>query len=70
MEGLQARGLFKGGWADPELQNVETSAQANAEMQRLGGNGVPFFYSKKTGKSASGWKQGEPDLQWLTAQLR
>jgi len=70
MEGLQKRGLFKGGWSDPAVQNVETSSQASQEMTRLGGEGVPFFYSRKTGRSTSGWKQGQATLDWLLDTLK
>ena len=54
---------------DYELQDVEWSKEAVQEFQRLGGKGVPFFYSRKTGKSASGWKPGAEDLQWLIHRL-
>ena len=70
LEGLQKRGLMQGGWADPALRNVETSAQASQELQALGGTGVPFFYSPKTKKKTSGWKQGESTLDWLIRQLQ
>ncbi|CAE7242458.1 pth [Symbiodinium necroappetens] len=57
--------LKRRGLPNFDLQDVEWSKEAVQEFRRLGGNGVPFFYSKRTGKSLSGWKPDATDLEWL-----
>eukprot|EP00435_Cladocopium_sp_Y103_P054637 s2340_g17.t2 len=61
--------LNKRGLRNFDLQDVEWSREAMLEFQRLGGRGVPFFYSKKTGKSMAGWNPGAQDLGWLIHHL-
>eukprot|EP00439_Symbiodinium_sp_Y106_P074059 s1098_g14.t1 len=61
--------LKRRGLANFDLQDVEWSKEAVQEFRRLGGNGVPFFYSKRTGKSLSGWKPDATDLEWLVQRL-
>jgi len=80
MVAMQRRGLYKLGWRDPEVKNVEVTEYstrgafdgmgASQEMERRGGRGVPFFYSSRTRKSVSGWQEGHLDLTWLLNRLQ
>jgi len=69
-DGLQSRGLLPDGWDDEGLLDVERSREAAQEFQGLGGEGVPMFYSRKTGKKVSGWNQAAETVDWITDQLR
>eukprot|EP00933_Yihiella_yeosuensis_P005154 TRINITY_DN109615_c0_g1_i1.p1 TRINITY_DN109615_c0_g1~~TRINITY_DN109615_c0_g1_i1.p1 ORF type:complete len:324 (+),score=46.24 TRINITY_DN109615_c0_g1_i1:81-974(+) len=61
---LQSRGL-----RNFPLEDVGWSKSAAIEMRKRGGQGVPFFYSRRSGKSLSGWKSGATDLHWLLRAL-
>ena len=68
LDGLGRRGLL-GGARDALVRDVEEDAEAARELDRLGGQGVPFFFSRRTGKSAAGWNQREDTLDWLVERL-
>jgi hypothetical protein len=51
------------------MLDVEKDRSAAAEFARLGGQGVPFFHAKATGKTASGWRSSAGSLDWLTQTL-
>ncbi|CAE8597384.1 unnamed protein product, partial [Polarella glacialis] len=61
--------LRKRGVSDLNLQDVGWSQEAAKDMRSKGGDGVPFFYSRRTGKSAAGWNPGATDLEWLVRRL-
>merc|ERR1740129_846823 len=61
---MQLRGL-----KDLNVKRTDLSSEAQEELERLGASGVPFFHSKKTGESVSGWRQDALTLDWLVAGL-
>eukprot|EP00622_Pseudochattonella_farcimen_P007237 FR743175.1.p1 GENE.FR743175.1~~FR743175.1.p1 ORF type:complete len:143 (+),score=10.40 FR743175.1:3-431(+) len=68
-DGLQSRGLLKDSWQDAGLLDVERDRAAQQEFQQLNGQGVPFWLSRKTGKTTSGWNQNSETLDWLVDML-
>mmetsp|Transcript_14885 Transcript_14885/g.35081 ORF Transcript_14885/g.35081 Transcript_14885/m.35081 type:complete len:282 (-) Transcript_14885:27-872(-) len=64
---LEARGLGEGSQV---MLDVEKDRDAAIEFQKLGGEGVPYFHSAQTGKSASGWRPGASTLDWVNDALQ
>eukprot|EP00746_Dinoflagellata_sp_MGD_P026922 gnl/MRDRNA2_/MRDRNA2_163441_c0_seq1.p1 gnl/MRDRNA2_/MRDRNA2_163441_c0~~gnl/MRDRNA2_/MRDRNA2_163441_c0_seq1.p1 ORF type:complete len:251 (+),score=43.45 gnl/MRDRNA2_/MRDRNA2_163441_c0_seq1:72-824(+) len=61
---LRARGI-----QDFVALDVEFDLEAAKKLRRLGGSGVPFFHSEKTGRTLEGWNPGQPTLDWLIRKL-
>jgi hypothetical protein len=55
----------------PTYLDVEKDPAAAAEFQKFpGNNGLPFFHSRKTGKTTAGWGRGATDLMFIVDLLK